>query len=213
MTGKGRPRSETSRCSIIETALRLARTKGYARITVDEIAAEAGVGKQTIYRWWASKAEVVLEALRKNAKEEIEIPDTGSLYGDLKAYLGSTFAVSLRRPGINNVLRSMMAEAQNDPNFFELFRREIIDPRRAVLRGLLDRANKRDGKYKGLDVDLYVDIAFGTMWYRLLAEVGPIDDRLAELLATTLSDAIMGQGNRGRDRSIGYNSKSRGNSL
>lgn len=145
MSSKGRPRSETSRCSIIETALRLARTNGYARITVDEIAAEAGVGKQTIYRWWSSKAEVVLEALRENAKEEIEIPDTGTLYGDLKAYLENTFAVSLRRPGINNVLRSMMAEAQNDPNFFEQFRREIIDPRRAVLRGLLDRAKKRGG--------------------------------------------------------------------
>lgn len=204
MSSKGRPRSETSRCSIIETALRLARTNGYARITVDEIAAEAGVGKQTIYRWWSSKAEVVLEALRENAKEEIEIPDTGTLYGDLKAYLENTFAVSLLRPGINNVLRSMMAEAQNDPNFFEQFRREIIDPRRAVLRGLLDRAKKRGGKYKGLDMNLYVDIAFGTMWYRLLAEVGPIDDRLAEQLATALSDAILGQGNRGRDLSIGH---------
>src|SRR5271169_5574244 len=79
MPRAGRPRSELSRCRILETALRLARTRGYAKITMDEIAAEAGAGKQTIYRWWRSKAEVVLDALKENARVEIITPDTGSL--------------------------------------------------------------------------------------------------------------------------------------
>src|SRR5271157_1571737 len=140
MPGRGRPRSETARCSILETALRLARTQGYARISVDRIAAEAGVGKQTIYRWWPSKAAVVLEALRENARVEVEVPDLGSLRADLEAFLQSTFDVSRRRPGIGDVLRAMMAEAQHDPVFLQDFRREVIDPRRAVLRGLLERA-------------------------------------------------------------------------
>ena len=189
MPGKGRPRSETARCSILETALRLARTQGYARITMDRIAAEAGAGKQTIYRWWPSKAAVVLEALRENARVEIEAPDLGSLRADLKTFLKSTFDVGRRRPGINDVLRAMMAEAQHDADFLEQFRREVIDPRRAVLRGLLERAQSRQEVHKDADIDFYVDIAFGILWYRLLAEVGPIDNRLAEQLATLLAEA------------------------
>ncbi len=112
---------------------------------MDRIAAEAGVGKQTIYRWWASKAAVVLEALRENAAQEIETPDLGSLQADLTAFIKSTFDVSRRRPGVNDVLRALMAEAQLDPIVLEQFKKEVIDPRRAALRGLLERAKGRPG--------------------------------------------------------------------
>jgi AcrR family transcriptional regulator len=190
MAARGRPRSERSRSSILEAALRLALKEGYARITTDRIAAEAGVGKQTIYRWWPSKAAVLLEALREDAQSEIGVPDLGSLKADLHAFLQSTFNVSRYRPGINDVLGAMMAEAQHDRGFFEDFRRELIDPRRDVLRSLVKRAQRRKEVRKGADVDFYVDIAFGVMWYRLLAGVGPIDSHLAVQLSELLSEAV-----------------------
>jgi AcrR family transcriptional regulator len=196
MPRPGRPRSELSRCRILETALRLARTKGYSNITMDEIAAEAGAGKQTIYRWWDSKADVVLDALKQNAKVEIEVPDSGSLQQDLSGFLSNTFAAQNRRPGLTRVLQAMMAEAQRDKNFAESFLRDFIEPRRQTLRGIFARAHSR-GQIPDLNgVQNWIDVAFGVMWYRLLLDVGPLDDTLAQDLALLLS-ATAGAGRKG----------------
>jgi AcrR family transcriptional regulator len=189
MARPGRPRSEQSRCSILRTALHLARTLGYAQLTVDGIAAKAGVGKQTIYRWWPSKAAVVLEALRENARIEIEIPDTGSLRGDLEGFLRNSIDSPRRRPGIDRVLRAVMAEAQHDPDLAKALKRDFIDARREALRGLFVRAHER-GEIRSLAaVELWIDIAFGVFWYRLLADVGPLNGALAAGLASVLARA------------------------
>ena len=161
---------------------------------MNAVAAEAGVGKQTIYRWWSSKASVVLEALRENARIEIEVPDTGSLYQDLEGFLTNTFAAQKHRPGIDSVLRAMMAEAQHDPSFAEMFRDEFINPRRSVLRSVFERARSRGEIPSNRNANLWVDIAFGVMWYRLLAEVGPINPGLARNLAKVLTEAAGAQG-------------------
>jgi AcrR family transcriptional regulator len=189
MAAKGRPRSDASRCAILEAALRLARTGGYSQLTIDGIAAEAGAGKQTIYRWWASKAAVVLEALQLNAHSEIELPDRGSLREDLAAFFKSTFAVSRRRPGIDSVLRAMMAEAQRDPEFLVAFREQVILPRREALASLIDRARARKEIRVDADEDLLVDLGFGVMWYRMLTEERSIGDHLAAQLAEVIAAA------------------------
>ena len=189
MAPLGRPRSVQARRKILDAALQLARTRGYAELTVEGIAAAAGVGKQTIYRWWPSKAAVVLEALRENARAEIEVPDTGELHTDLEGFLRSTFESPKRRPGIERVLRAMMAEAQHDDELAKVVRSGLIEPRREALRGIFQRAIARGEISSVQDLDLWADIAFGVLWYRLLAEVGPLDDELAESLAGILSEA------------------------
>jgi len=189
MPNAGRPRSEQSRCNILEAALRLARTRGYARITIEEIAAEAGAGKQTIYRWWRSKAYVVLDALKENARVEIEVPDTGSLRQDIAGFLWNTFDAQRRRPGITRVLQSMMAEAQLDAEFAESLRNGFIEPRRKTLKSLFTRACARGEVGDLSDLNIWVDIAFGVLWYRILVDVGPLDKALAEKLADLLAAA------------------------
>jgi len=156
---------------------------------MDEIATEAGAGKQTIYRWWRSKAEVVLDALRENARVEILVPDTGSLREDISGYLSGTFDTQQRRTGMTRVLQAMMAESQHNNDFADLFRTNFIEPRRETIRTIFVRAHAR-GEIQTLDdVNLWIDVAFGVLWYRLLAGVGPLDDTLAEKLATLLSVA------------------------
>lgn len=186
MNRLGRPRSAQARSNILEAALRLARSHGYAELTMEQIAGEAGVGKQTIYRWWPSKAAVVLEALRENARVEVESPDTGALLSDLEGLLRNTFALTRRRPGIDRILRGMMAEAQHDLDFARRFRAELIEPRREVLRSLFRRAQARGELHSLAELELWVDVAFGVLWYRLLAEVGPLDRALAARLARLL---------------------------
>ncbi len=187
--GPGRPRSEASRHAILSTALRAARRDGYESLTMDRIAAEAGVGKQTIYRWWRSKAEVTLDALRELADEQIERVDTGRLAGDLEAFLAQTFATSRTHPGLDRVLCALMGEAQRDPAFATLWREQLIEPRRQALQALLERARKRGELARSTDIALLLDVMFGTMWYRMLTGIGAVDDDLAQELGALVARA------------------------
>src|SRR5438874_11732549 len=116
MTGDrrpGRPRSEATRMAIEAAALAELKERGYASLTIEGIAARAGAGKQTIYRWWQSKADVVLDAMLELAAARIKIPDTGNLQDDLRSFLSDTFRQRGQRP----VLAGLMAHAQLDPVF------------------------------------------------------------------------------------------------
>jgi AcrR family transcriptional regulator len=179
---RGRTRSDASRRAILDAALALVGEQGYAQLTIEGIAARAGTGKQTIYRWWPSKAAVVLEALNAAAAMDIPVPDTGSLSGDLTAFLRSTFAAGSRRP-YTHALTALMAAAQLDPAFGASFREDFIGARRTVLRTLLDRAVERGEWTPRVPLDTLVDVVFGVLWYRVLVGHAPLDDRLAAELA------------------------------
>src|SRR3954465_4956485 len=87
--GRGRPRDPRRREAILAAAIALVGEVGYDRVTVDALAARAGVSKPTIYRRWpGGKPEIVVEAIRAKRSEGGELPDTGSLRGDLLAMLG-----------------------------------------------------------------------------------------------------------------------------
>ena len=110
-------RSERSRRAIYDAALDLVAEVGYPRTTIEGIAARAGVGKQTIYRWWGSKADVLLEAFldlstqaaREAGQEPYAIPDTGDLAADLKAVLRITVD-QLKDPRFEGPSRALAAE-------------------------------------------------------------------------------------------------------
>ncbi|MFD7730522.1 TetR/AcrR family transcriptional regulator [Kitasatospora phosalacinea] len=180
----GRRRSEESRRAILTAAYELLDEAGYARLTVEGIAARAGTGKQTVYRWWPGKADVLLEALTAHARQHIPLPDTGDHAADLHAFLAATFAAAT--PPTGDALRALMAEAQIDPAFGERFRDTLLNPRREALGTLLARAHAADALAPQLTPATAVDLAFGLLWYRLLATREPLDDRLAALLTSTL---------------------------
>src|ERR1700722_14755802 len=92
----GRPRSEQSRQAILVATLELVTEVGYAGLTIEGIAARAGVGKQTIYRWWGTKADVLLEAGAVKADVQIPTDDRGSYAADLHAFLEASYRVGNR---------------------------------------------------------------------------------------------------------------------
>jgi AcrR family transcriptional regulator len=111
-TGKrapGRPRSETSRQAILMAALDLVVEDGYANTTIEGIAARAGVGKQTIYRWWPTKADVVLEASAAKADLHVPVTDHGSYAADLRAFLHASYVMA-NHTQFADLLRALMAE-------------------------------------------------------------------------------------------------------
>jgi len=178
---EGRRRSESSHRAILDAALELLGELGYRAITIEGIASRAGVGKQTIYRWWPSKAAVVLEALLKNAAVSIVAPDSGSLRGDLEAYLDQAYQ-TMSGP-LGPILRGLTSEVLLDEDFKEEFLRLYEEPWRQTVASILRRAAAR-GEIPGTyDESLILDMLFGFKWLRLIFGHAPLDPGLAPRVA------------------------------
>jgi AcrR family transcriptional regulator len=182
----GRKRSEESRLAILAAAVELVGEVGYAGLTIEGIATRSGAGKQTIYRWWPSKADVLLDALATKADVHVPIPDEGSYAADLRAFLAASFALG-RTQQVLDVLRALMAEAQINAEFGERFRASFLQRRRDALGIILDRARARGDLPPGLTSGTVADIVFGVIWYRLLATRQPVDQQLVNELVATLA--------------------------
>jgi AcrR family transcriptional regulator len=185
----GRARNDPARLAILDSAAALLMTRRAGSVNIDTIATAAGVGKQTIYRWWPSKGAVLLDAMVHAARRQAPDPNTGSLVGDLETFLIATFRAARRRAN-RALLRGAMAEALRDPHAAEVLE-GFAQSRRQALRAILERGQSR-GEIPLGDLDLAVDQVFGLLWYRLLfgharpsvADAGP----LAVALVAQLSD-------------------------
>ncbi len=182
----GRPRSEASRQAILAAALELVTEIGYARLTIEGIAARAGVGKQTIYRWWPSKADILLEAGAAQADRQVPVTDHGSYRDDLRAFLEASYQMT-GYPRLADLLRALMAEAQIDEEFAPRFRTAFLERRREALAVITDRARARGDLPARPEPGTVADIVFGTIWYRILATRQLLDSRLADDLVDLLS--------------------------
>ncbi|MBO0804216.1 MAG: TetR/AcrR family transcriptional regulator [Nocardiopsaceae bacterium] len=179
----GRRRNDAARQAVLDVTLDLMRS-GNADVTIDAIARAAGVGRQTIYRWWPSKGAVAAEALASHARATVPVSDTGSLTADLTAFLAASF-VSLRDDRTRSLLRRMMAAAQADEHVAATLA-DFTAARRATLRELLSRGQARGELPGGADLEMLTDMAYGVLWYRVLVGHAPLDDQAAKSLATCL---------------------------
>jgi AcrR family transcriptional regulator len=184
----GRPRSEEARQAIMDATEGLLRERGYAGLSIDEVARRAGVSKRTIYRWWSSKGSLVAEAFTETAAERHQDIDTGRVRDDLTGYLQVLFA-DVANPGKTAALRSMMAEAQADPGFAADFA-AFIAGRRDLLRAMLRRGIDRGEIRAEADLDVAVDFVFGLYWYRMLTGHLPLDQALAQRITDELLDGL-----------------------
>ena len=181
----GRKRSDDSRLAILAAAVELVGEVGYARLTIEGIAARSGAGKQTIYRWWPSKADVLYDALAAKADLHIPVTDHGAYAEDLRAFLTASFR--LADPVLLDVLRALMAHAQIDTAFGDRFRESFLYRRRDALGEIVARAGERGDLPPGISPDTVADIVFGVIWYRVLATRRPPGDDLADELVTALT--------------------------
>ncbi len=182
----GRKRSEESRLAILTAAFQLVGEVGYAGLTIEGIAARSGAGKQTIYRWWPSKADVLVDALASKADLGIPVPDEGSYAADLRAFLTASFTVGRDRR-VTDILRALMAHAQINAEFGERFRDAFLQRRRDALAIIVNHAKERGDLPPVPLPGTIADIVFGVIWYRLLTTHQPADDRLIDELVTTLA--------------------------
>jgi AcrR family transcriptional regulator len=183
--GPGRPRSAETHRAILAAVGALLAESGYPNLSIEAVAAKAGVGKQTIYRWWPAKADLVMEYLL-GVSAEMPRPDTGVMAEDLRIFLLSSvegWTIGKLGP----VVTALMAEAQSDRRFGDLFFRNLISARRAVLKEILARGQTRGELDSKRDLELLADLIYGPLWYRLLLKHAPLDAAFIEDLLRELS--------------------------
>jgi AcrR family transcriptional regulator len=140
---------------------------GYSRMSLDAVAAEAAVSKPTIYRRWASKADLATAAVRTLQLAE-PVVDTGSTVGDLTGVL-ENFCRSLMRPNGMSLIGTVLAEEAHTPELLAFFRERLVAPRRAMLRAILERAKQRQELRPDADIDCAVSALVGAFYARYLA--------------------------------------------
>jgi AcrR family transcriptional regulator len=180
----GRPRSEVARKAILAATLELASELGPRGLRMEAIAKRAGVSKETLYRWWRSKGEVVLEALAERGDETIPISDTGSLPRDLRIFLRAS--VDSADPTVERLLRALASEAAQDPTMAALIRDNFLMRRRSALATILTRAVTR-GELSRANAGMALDFVYGSLWYRLIFDIAPLDYAWADGVAKAIA--------------------------
>ncbi|MET9551409.1 TetR/AcrR family transcriptional regulator [Streptomyces sp. NPDC006645] len=187
--GNRHGRSERARQAVLEAADGLLVEKGFAGVTIEGIATSAGVAKQTIYRWWSTKTDILLDAFLQDATEALTPPDVppgaGADHGDLAEDLGThlhQLALFLTRSDAGTVFLALLGHAQHDAAFATVLRARYLDEQRRRDRLPLDNAVRRGELPADLDTVAEVDQLVGPIYHRVLVTGDPVDRAFTDQL-------------------------------
>jgi AcrR family transcriptional regulator len=162
----GRPRSEEARLSILRSTSRLLAKQGFSELTIEAVAAHAGVGKATVYRWWPDKAALVADAFASSTTHKLHFPDTGSLRKDMSGQMRQLIKIFRSRRG--RIVSAMLGAGQSDSSLIAAFRERFLKPRRREAYATLRRGIQRGELRKNIDMDLLLDSLYGPIYMRFL---------------------------------------------
>jgi AcrR family transcriptional regulator len=183
-------RSDRARVAVLHAADDLLVERGYAGVTIEGIAARAGVAKQTIYRWWPSKFEILMDTFLEDAAGALSIPDTGTTAGDLRQHLRQLAAFLSGGEAAGRVMLALIGQAQQDPEIARVFQQRFLEERRALDRTILERGLARGDIGADTDLDLVIDMIYGPVYHRVLLTGLPTDDRFIDGLVGNVLAAI-----------------------
>ena len=187
----GNRRNPHTHKAIIDATLDLLKTVHYPDLTIESIAAAAGVGKATVYRWWPSKGALVAEAVSSTLTVE-DPPESGDLHADLVAAAEISIRNYARPPG-GILVTALAADLATDPELLQSFIARFALPRRTTVRKLIQRAAEEGLITPHLDPELVMDMWAGAVIYRSLMKHTPIGNHFAEELVNAfLADPAPG---------------------
>jgi len=172
-------RSVRAQTAILNAASALVGEQGYARTTIEQIAARAGVGKQTVYRWWRSKGALLLDAHLAHSGSPQVACDTGSTFEDLGRAMKAVVRHWQEKPAAD-LIAGVVAEAQTNAALAEAIRREFVMNHRETVAAILQRASDRGELREDVQIALALDALFGPLWYRLLLGHDMLDGKIAQ---------------------------------
>jgi AcrR family transcriptional regulator len=163
---QGRPRSESAHRAILAAANRLLEQIGFHDLSVEAIAAEAGVSKATIYRWWPNKAAVVMDAFLAATGPQLSFPPDLPARESVRAQMRTL--VDVFNAGAGRTVAALLGEAQADPDLAEAFRARWIANRRTIAREILAHGIATGELRPDCDLEVALDSLYGPLYFRLL---------------------------------------------
>jgi AcrR family transcriptional regulator len=186
-------RNEVSRRAILAAAFELVQEVGYAKLNIEGIAARAGVGKQTIYRWWPSKGAVLFDAFLTLSEEPdgggSALPDTGDLEADLKTVLRATIE-ELNDRSYDEPMRALNTEITHDPALATLYAERLDGPMRELKKQRLRSAQRAGQLGEVPDLDVAVDLLWGPLLNRWLQRSGALTPGYADSIVETALNGL-----------------------
>lgn len=180
----GRPRNAAADTAILESTRQALVELGWSKLTLGDVATRAGVAKTTLYRRWAGKSELVVDAVAE-LFDELELPDRGSLAADIEGVV-LQFAALLGRPETKTALMAVVAESTSDEPLRERIRTSIVDRQKRLVLAGRKRAQDRgelppepDPAAARRTADLIFDVIAGAVVHRALVSAEPVDEAWA----------------------------------
>jgi AcrR family transcriptional regulator len=184
----GRPPSEAARRAILASAYRILMDEGLGRLTIERVAADAGVGKPTIYRSWTNAQELAMAAFMAQPEAEFAAPRTRSARAAWAAHVASVMRTLATNRGRQITLT--MASADPDSELAKAFRHQVILKSREAGRRLIELA-VQSGEMRAVpDVETVLDMVYGPLFFRLLAGHLPLTAAFATRLIDTVFDGV-----------------------
>src|ERR1700693_3451944 len=191
----GRPRSEESRQAILRSTLKLLKQHGgFAELSIEAIAADANVGKTTVYRWWPTKAALVADAFSASADSELRFPNTGSVQRDMSLQMRRLIRIFRSKRG--KVVAALLAGGQSDPELIEAFRDRFLWPRRKQAYKTLQRGIDRGELPADTDLDLVLDSLYGPIYMRFLIRHDKLEESFADKICGLVLQGLKGWSHR-----------------
>lgn len=186
-TGQGARRGGAPRRKeeIFNATLELLAEKGYEHLTIEAVAERSGVNKTTIYRWWPSKAALLGAALIEAPLLRFEMPDTGSLRGDLQVIVEAVLTLLTSRPAADVAVAALSAAAHNPQ--LAAYARAFFADRLASEAPVFERAAARGELPPGTDPALLMDMLAGAVWVRVVLRQTPVEDDFAQRAASIVA--------------------------
>lgn len=185
---RGRPRSDTAHTAILDATAELL-TAGLDDVTMEAIAARAGVSKATIYKWWPTKLAVALEAFGARMAQAVAIPDTGNACTDFIQELDA--AMTYYQSPEGRAFATLLSQSQSSPDARDTFRARFLDERRSVVREIWQRGVDRGELRADIDPDTAMDLIYGPAIFRLLTGHAPLNAASAVAITTAALEGLL----------------------
>jgi AcrR family transcriptional regulator len=185
----GRPRSERARKAVLRCTLALLKRVGFHGLTVEAVAERAGVGKATIYRWWPTKADLVIAAFVSVVEPGLRFSTDGPVLDSIHKQM-KNWATIFQSP-LGQIVATVIGAGQSEPEILKAFQTHWVEPRRAEARKLLSDAIPRGALRTDLDPDTILDLLYGPLYMRLLVKHGPLNESFVDQVFGFISPVLL----------------------
>ena len=188
----GRPRSAQAHKAILDATLELLAEEGFQGLSIEEVAARAGVGKTTIYRRWSSKEELVIDAIRE-VQINLSIVDTGNFRNDLMTLLKNANQSMIAHPLLGNLALKLIGEYPSNPEIFQVYLTQALIPRFQQFGQMVEQAQAREEIRRDIDWTLVVELIGGSLYFHWITThfLVPSSSTTPDKWVEQMIDAVM----------------------